>query len=152
MGPVAAPTGHGGQQAGELGFTLCVVVLLLARWWAGGLGGRGWAADCIRGACLVGAVCSLDAAHPTELGCPLPQDQSFTASAAEVPRDSIYAIGMSGAGTLVATGTTQVGGSTRPSCLCCQPLLLPLPPAHPVRCCCCCRHGQLLLVVQLASS
>ncbi len=42
---------------------------------------------------------------------PLPcqlQNQEYGASAAEVPRDSVYAIGMSGAGTLVATGSTQV--------------------------------------------
>ncbi|KAL4423890.1 hypothetical protein ABPG75_001191 [Micractinium tetrahymenae] len=35
------------------------------------------------------------------------QNQEYGASAADVPRDSVYAIGMNGAGTLVATGSTQ---------------------------------------------
>jgi len=36
------------------------------------------------------------------------QNQSYGATAAEVPHDSVYAIGMNAAGTMVATGSTEV--------------------------------------------
>lgn len=36
------------------------------------------------------------------------QNQDYGASTAEVPRDSVYVIGMNAGGTLVATGSTQV--------------------------------------------
>jgi hypothetical protein len=50
------------------------------------------------------------------------QDQSYGASPAEVPRDSVYALGMNADGTLLASGSTEV----RPRC----PLRLLCPLLH----------------------
>ena len=49
--------------------------------------------------------------HPPPRPCPALQGQSYGASAAEVPRHSVYALAMSGDASLVAAGSTQVAAA-----------------------------------------
>ena len=69
------------------------------------------------------------------------QDQSYGASPAEVPRDSVYALGMNADGTLLASGSTEV----RPLRLPCHASCIPF--AFCFACCACWRlwvHSCLL--------